>query len=411
MATPVANARHISPFASRSNWTVFFCLSLITSMYSSKYVLSVSMFGLLAVAFCRHDYRAWGRTLLQARVYWFPMLFFFMVLLSGVYSEDTSGWLERLRIRLPFLGLPVAFAGLPSLSKKQYYGIISFFVVLSAIVAIGVSILYMRNFEAFTQRLSMGQALKTPINHILFSLLICIATVAGWVLYRAKFRLWFRWEPYLMLLISLLLVVFLHILSVRSGLISLYLCWLAIAIRYVWRTRRFVLGFAVIAAIASLPLLAYQFVPSFKTRMNYALWDMAQFRAGQGNMYSDSDRLMSISLGIKLGNSHPFFGVGAGDVRNEMTAAYAALYPNATKILIPHNQFVNVYAGTGLFGLVLFLIAFFGPFLWHQRYRDTFLIGLHIIVFCAFLSESTIETAIGTAIFLFFLLLGLHRYR
>lgn len=411
MATPVANSYLLKSLWSRSNWTVFFCLSLIVSMYSSKYVLSVSMFGLLAVAFCRRDYPEWLRTLARERVYWFPMLFFFVILGSGLYSEDTSSWLERLRIRLPFLGLPIAFASLPRLSRRQYYGVMSFFVIISAIVALGVSVLYMRNFEEFTQRLSMGQALKTPINHILFSLLICIATVAGWELFRNKFSYRFRSEPYIMLGISLFLVAFLHILSVRSGLIALYICWTAIATGYVWRTRKFALGFAVIVSVAALPLLAYQFVPSFKTRMDYARWDIAQYRAGQGNMYSDSDRLTSISLGLKIGNAHPIFGVGAGDVRQQMTAEYLEIHPEATKILIPHNQFVNAYAGTGLVGLLLFLIAFLGPLFGQRHHRDTFLVGLHIIFACSFLSESTIETAIGTAIFLFFLLFGLHKYR
>lgn len=394
---------------SRRFWMVFFCLSLIAALYSSKYVLSVSMFGLMATAFIRRDLWRALSGFFSEPAYWFPAVIFLLTLLGGLYSEDTGYWLERLRLRLPFIGLPVAFAMLPYLRKRQYEGVLAFFVLLSTAVTVGVGLLYMQNFEIFTERLGMGQALKTPINHILFSLLLCFAHISAWVLYRSKFYFFHRAEVYLWLLLSGFLAIFLHILSVRSGLMALYTVWLLLGLRHMWRTRSMAVGIAMAVAVCVLPLLAYKFIPSFQTRMNYAIWDLQQFRSGTGNLYSDSDRLTSIRLGLQIGMTAPIWGIGAGDVKGEMTRKYAEQHPNTSKVLIPHNQWVNIFAGSGLLGVLVFGVGFFGALFWRRRYRDTLLVSLHIIVCCSFLWESTIETAIGTAIFMFFLMLTLHR--
>jgi len=56
-------------------------------------------------------------------------VFFFLILTTGIYSSDTSYWLERLRIKLPFLLLPFAFASIPQMKEREYLSILYFYLI------------------------------------------------------------------------------------------------------------------------------------------------------------------------------------------------------------------------------------------------------------------------------------------
>lgn len=160
-------------------------------------------------------------------------------------------------------------------------------------------------------------------------------------------------------------------------------------------------------------------------------------------------------MGMEIGNEHPIVGVGAGNLRQEVKARYAAQYPEMEQIRMPHNQLISVYAGTGLVGLSVFLFAFFYPFFSRkvesrksgsrenskenqasaipldtstsrpttydlqtsppkifdlQTSQDkafNLFLAFHVIVFASFMVENTIENSIGVGFYAFFLLLGL----
>ena len=87
---------------------------------------------------------------------------------------------------------------------------------------------------------------------------------------------------------------------------------------------------------------------------------------------------------MQIGNKNPLFGIGAGDLKQEMRNEFQQKYPEIQKPKMPHNQFISVYAGTGIFGLTLFLFAFFFP-LWYKRnYYDVLFSTIHVILFFSF---------------------------
>ena len=92
---------------------------------------------------------------------------------------------------------------------------------------------------------------------------------------------------------------------------------------------------------------------------------------------------------------------------------------------MPHNQFISVYAGTGLIGLAIFLFALSYPLYWvllqvrgspqHNPGLDpsgtslgnALFLGFHIIILASFMVENTIENSMGVGIYAFYLLLWL----
>jgi len=412
--------RGLLRYTTRQQLMLFFCALLLVALIYSPFLLSVSMFGLFVVSVLEVQFvpsfrlgfnpelRANFKAFLSNKAYLAVTLFFFIVLLSGLFTDDFSYWLERLRLKVPFLGLPFVFASMPKLSRRQYLGLFYFLVLLIFVTSIGIGVNYALNFEAIQVAIGRGQAIPTPRNHIRFSLVLALSILAGGHLFTQQFYWRKRWERWLILGITLFLFFFIHVLSVRSGLLVLYMAIGVLAVRYMVVTKKYAVGIAGLAGLLLLPILAYIFVPSFKMKIDYARWDLKMHLSGKGEHYSDSGRITSLKVGLQIGNEHPVLGVGAGDLKQEVQRVYANDYATIDQKLMPHNQLVSVYAGMGIVGLLLFLFAFFYPLFYHKNYRDNLFLAFHVVVFFSFMIENTIENSIGIAFYVFFLLLGLN---
>ncbi|MFN7119375.1 MAG: O-antigen ligase family protein, partial [Saprospiraceae bacterium] len=193
-----------------------------------------------------------------------------------------------------------------------------------------------------------------------------------------------------------------------SGLVALYGGLFVLIIYYIGTTRRFWKAAGVCLLLAAMPLLAYFAFPSFKAKMGYVQEDLSMQEKDSMQNYSDAGRLASIEMGLEIAKENLIVGVGAGDLRLEVKELYKKLYPKAREIKLPHNQFVWVLAANGIVGFILFSIAFFYPLLYKGNYRHPLFLAFNVIIFSSFLTESTLETALGVALYLFFLLLSLN---
>jgi O-antigen ligase len=334
-------------------------------------------------------------------------LLFFSVAISIFWSDDVAYWSERLRIRLPFLALPIAFAWLPKMKKRNYLACFYFLLLLLSFTMIGVLVNYALDFKNINETLFHGKNIPVPMNHIRFSLLLAFSIVNGVILYHENFYLKYKWEQKLIFFCTIFLFVGIHILTVRSGLTCLYIAIAILGMRYIWLTKRYVLLFVLFGFLFFVPYLAYYFVPSVQNKIRYALYDLEQFREGKGANYSDSERIGSILAGLKVGNDNPILGCGYGDLDRDVNIAYRAVFSQEKEPKIPHNQYVMTYAGLGIVGLCLFLYAIFYPIFYQKNYQDNIFLALNIILICSFLAEATIETQAGTAMYCLFLCMGI----
>jgi O-antigen ligase len=183
-------------------FTLFCCCLLIIGLIFSPFVLSLGIWGLvlsalwhlnLENAVSTQNYRfnfpifiknlKTGIARFYAQKAYFALaLLFFMVILSGLWSENTHYWLERTRVRIPFLVLPFAFANLIDLSKKQLQGVLYFLSLLLFITCIFLGIRFFLNYEAYMELLRQGQSVPVPRNHIRFNLILATGIVVlGWL--------------------------------------------------------------------------------------------------------------------------------------------------------------------------------------------------------------------------------------
>jgi len=397
------------------------CAAIYGMLWSAEAIISISMLLLVLIALFEVDFanseklkteirfrKSIGVQLKRKKTWWWVTIPFLLVLFSVPYSEDWTYILERLRIKLPFLILPFSFAVMPALTKRELKIIGTFFVFACTLAAIGVLWNYIQNFEMINYNISRGKAIPTPSNHIRFSLSMACAIFCAGALTLEKSIFEIRGERYLFGILTFFLFVFLHILSVRSGLLAFYIALGVFLIQFIYRSRRWGIGLVGVIVMIAIPYFAVIYVPSFKNKYYYMKHDVHSYFEGNGKNYSDSERLISLNAAKEIITEHPIIGVGAGDVKKEMYQIYANKSAENATEKMPHSQFVTVVAGTGFLGLVLFLISFFVPLFYQKNYQNYLFTALHVIFFMSFFSENTFENNFGLSLWLFMLLIGMN---
>ncbi len=396
------------------DFVVFWLCLAIIGLSFSVFVLGLAMLGLLLSSIFRYAYssgtadpglnragftrlRAWREQLPHLSL----LLIFVLVLHAGYPLEDFGYWLTRLRIKLPFLVLPVAFVLLPRLEYSDRLRVYRFGGILLGLTALILTLYYIMHWSELQLLLQQGQSLPLPQNHIRFSLLVGIIAVNLLVHHtvgpacRQKNRgLW--------LLVGGWLFVFLHILSVRSGLVSAYLALTVVLLQQTLYSRKKIAALAALFLLLTLPFLAWRWVPSLQTRVGYMLYDWEQFRKGADTGYADTGRFASWQTGWEIFRESPWTGVGVGN----LSAAVAKKHPDLSAPLMPHNQFLTVMAAHGIIGLVVFLLALFLPLWYGAAWRQPAFLATWIILVSSCMVESTLENALGVGLFVVFLGVG-----
>lgn len=395
---------------------VILCVVMMPALLYSKFLMSLVMIGLFLLALLDISWKPFSfkinpqlldnlKSFSQNWLYLSFTLFFFLVLLTGIVTDDWFSFLTKLRIKLPFLILPFAFWCLPRFTKRDFLGILYALLLTLTIESFFIVGNFIINFEELYAGMKVGKPIPTPMHHIRFSLLCVVGVIAGWELWREGFYSIKKWEQWLIKGMTVYMVLFIHFLSVRSGWLSLYAALGYLMAEYIISHRKWLLGVAALIGAVSLPLLAINTIPSVKMKVQYMLYDWEQSRKGQSDYYSDSQRLVSYKLGMEIGKENPVLGVGYGDVKAAIEEKYVLSYPDFEKRIAPHNQFIYTWAGSGIVGVILLLAAFFTPFFYKKYRQFPILVAFYLAILCSFLPENTLESAIGIAIFLVFSLM------
>jgi O-antigen ligase len=275
------------------------------------------------------------------------------------------------------------------------------------ISALGVFSNYYLHYQQLTYQIGYGQPVPTPVAHNIYSLFLCFAAVSGILLLKHGHYLYYQSEKYLIFLSTLFIIVLMHMLSVRTGLVALYLCLFLLSIRYIIQPKKLKYALIILPLVFLIPYLAIHFIPSLNKKYYYSMYDISRWKSGQGSSYSDSGRLQSMELGINLWKDNKWFGTGIGDLKKETLALAENIYGSEYRGLKPHNQWIYLLAGTGLVGTFLFALGFFVPVFYKKAYRNEYLFYFTIIILFSFLVESSLERSYSIGFHLYFLLLAL----
>jgi len=383
----------------------------------SKFLLTLSMIGLLVFAI----YLEYQKKKLKdngtgsfvgflKNPPFMGLCLIFFIALSGAFSiGDAEFWSERVRIRLPFLILPYAMYMMPRLTDRQWKRILDFLLIIIYSSVVWVLGRYFSNREEIVSNMSMGQPMPTPVEHIRYSLLVSWTLLMSVIfVLRQKdiSAVWFR----IYVANIFVLFVFVHFLAVRSGIVSLYMGLLALGLHQLFYYRNSAKKIMVtIAAGILLVVGSLYFFPTIQEKIEYSVRDIEQWKQGNAKNFSDGERLQSIEAGLKIGQRNLWTGVGTANLKDSVEHYYKENYESTQMSKLPHNQFVWIFASNGLVGLIFFVICIFLPLFYAQNYKDSYLWTFYAVMLSSFMVEATLETAVGTAFSLFFVLLLLRQ--
>lgn len=376
---------------------------MLTSLFISRAMLSIlcPLFGVVAFLLFRKEKKVEAGPL--GLFFGFALLFL-VPFISGLWSSDTAEWWNRSMVKLPLLLLPAGF-----LVYRPHENTV-FAVSLLFILFVTCGSLYsVYEYVLGTEAIENGylQAKVMPVitngDHIRFSWLCVIAIILILYIQKDITRRSFR----IFLFINLVwLVVFLHLLAAKTGLVLLYSAFIILLVYYAFRKKKKVLLFALLL-LPMFPFVAYHTIPTFKNRVQYALYDYRHYRDGHYREgLSDGMRLMSVRAGIDNWREHFLAGSGFGDIQNETNSWYARnrFQVQLYEKILPSSQFLLYAAGAGFIGLFFFLAGIFLPLTRKYFLHNEYFMAFYIPALLSFIFEIHLESQYGCFIFCFFAL-------
>lgn len=387
------------------------------------------MIFILIAPFLQTEWKLKLKAFFKNKTYFAITGIFLLFFISGLWSENTDYFLNRSRIKLPILFMPLAFFMMPKISLDLIKAIMYFFIGLIITSAIWSSGMYLTDLEHYTKIYGKGQIIPTPIHHVRYSIMVSIAMgmCIYWLFFSQKLNtkrelainnklykslVFFKKQKVefiLLIGISLFLLVYQHILAVRSGLMTMYVILLCAGFFFIRKKKspKLIIGMVFTFAVGS--VLAYKYVPTIKHKIGYMKYSLDLFKKKENIRHlSDSRRLGSIYAGIQLIKENPLYGVGIGDIMDETNDYLKKHYPQLTNLeLLPHNQYILSGTALGVIGMTLFIIFSLMPLFHFNGYKDFFLLSTQLIFYSSFMVEHTIESQIGVALYIYITLLAM----
>lgn len=252
-----------------------------------------------------------------------------------------------------------------------------------------------------------SKSIITPLDndHIRFSWLTCVAILLIPILIydRINEKKIMNW---VLTIVASWLIIYLHILAARMGLVIFYLMLVIILFFLAVKKIKPIFSFVLLIMLIITPILAYKTIPSFHNRAKYFVYEYEYFRKAQYLPGSnDAVRIISLKAGWNIMSQNFLTGIGFGDVIYETKKWYDESYPEMleTDKIYPSNEALMYGAGTGILGILVFLFAILIPFFSKTANR------LPWILICAgsvvsLISDIGLEVQFGVFIYSFILL-------
>ena len=388
-------------------FTLFTCLWFVGIIAGEKApaLLSISMIGqVLSIILLTHPKKLWTNFVANKGMLVFSLSFVFL-LISFFYSENLKYLGERLQIKLPILLYALVWPSIGVLNNKQLKTIFYTLVTVAVISTAAILTNYALHFDEINQLYLQSKIMPGPINHIRFSLLIVFSTYAIYFYIKQKYFNT-NLEKNLLTLACLFFILFLHIYSVRSGLLTLYAVIGVALINQLLITKNFKQLIVAVGILIVLAGISIMVSPTMRNKLINTQQDVSVYtNEADPNFNSLATRMVSYKTAIEIAKENILLGCGQGDLKDKNDALFKRDYPSITTPIIPHNQFIYYLAATGLVGLIIFTFAFTAPLWVNKFYKFEFMQVAYVILLLAFQFEAMIETQIGVACTLLIVLL------
>ena len=347
------------------------------------------------------------------------LVFFLMILLSAVFSENGKEALRFIDPRTPLLYFPLTIGVLPLDAKFRHKVLVSFAIITTAIsfFCLGWNV-----YQAIVQNntaLLYNDSLTHVIGHqsIYISLLVNISIfifAREIFFYRSKYKS-------LMVVAIIFLLGISYLLASRTMMGLLFIITVIFIIYFITKRKKYLEGMVLFIALIIGVFMVNKFIPQTFNRfkeLTYTRFDYKnQGAESHYNMEVTADqwnganfRLAAWACGWELFKENPFTGVGIGDKYDALIKKYEEKdfqFAIQTKKNV-HNNYLDILYSMGIIGFVVFLTAWvILPLIYARQHRDYLAILIIISFAVAWITEIYFDRSFGgmlTGFFFSFLL-------
>jgi len=394
---------------------LFFSLAaMLLSLFLSRTALSCSMIAFIILSLIHTPVKCLFHRFLSAPLLWGMSLLFIIPLISGAWSGNINGWFSIMVTKAPLFFMPLAFAAPFGFSHKQWKQLGILFITLISAAAAWSLFIYSRDQSLINEGYLKAGSIPTMLDNdrVRFSWLVAIAImVCITFIFQKENSKQEKIPPErysragIFGLIALGLVFFLHLLAVRTGLISFYISAIVFAIWMIFR-KSAAYSMVIILIVLALPLAAYFLLPSFQNRVKFFRYEFPYVKnlsyIPGGN---DASRMISLKAGWEVMNDHPLTGPGLGDIDSSTTAWYNKHYPQMLRHekIAPSSEWLIYGLSNGWPGFIAFSAIMLIPFFLPQRKNISWVI-LSLVTAFSFLFDIGLEVQFGVFTYSFVVL-------
>lgn len=387
---------------------IFFCWVMLLGFIWSRALLSIASIGLAALALFTSDIKVNFKNWLQNRFAVLCLLLFLVQLLSGFWSENKVEWQRDTVTKLAFVAMPLAMLQTTWFNQKNKT------ILIAGINAIMLSGVCLSLYKILQTGMSVNQDYTLPTtqynDHIRFGLALVLTLIlSSYLLFERLQEKLARGIKVFLIFCSLVFIFYIHYLSARTGLITLYLAVFLMIWFKLWQKTK-IGSLGLLAVCAVFVVLAINYVPRLNQKYQFMRYEYDVWMSGNkenAHLLSDNNRLISYELAIMGIKDNLWLGVGSGDINDEMIRMYQQVYPTIPeghRLNIPHNQFLATALTVGVPFAVILLLLLIAPLLVNKKGK-TYLVITTLVLLFALQVEAMLEIQFGIFIYLFYTLI------
>lgn len=382
-------------------WVSAMLVLLVAGLLVSRALVSLSSVLIVVPFFFHRQLDQRTRVLLVA-----VLLILLPVIISGLWSENIALWWNSVVVKLPFVTMLLGI-GSVHFSAERKTKLIYLYLLFISMGCAWSFWHYLLDPITIQAAYLQAKTLPTPADndHIRFSWMVVTAVMLD---LHSLLIAQQKTTRYLLAGCLVLLVVYLHLLAAKTGLVCLYagggiyVCYLII-VQKKWKT-----GLLLLAVCAVAAFLCYQTMPTLHNRVQYVRYDFSNYSSGKilpG--YSDASRWLSMKAGYQLTAQNPIQGVGFGDMLAAVDQWHQLHHPAslAYERFLPANEWLVYGTGSGLPGVLCFT-AGFALLLYRTTAKNIFSVIVTVISLVPFLFDDTLEGQTGILLLAFIAFFG-----
>lgn len=332
-------------------------------------------------------------TLLQ---FAFLLLFIIYVCWSFYLCSNVEYFIASIVSKLSLLGMAL-FLPQININKKQKFCLLA----LMLLIIIGISfytiIIYFNEISFWKNAYSTGLVLPTFMHHSKYSFLIAISILV--LLYSIHHSKKYR---NIKIVLALYLIIYLHFLAVKTGLICFYIAiFFYILYQVIQKKWYYIILFII-------PFLLYNYSPNLQNKINYLKYDIQQLNTPDNNLYSDARRIVSYQIAIDIFKKNKILGVGITNYKTKTQEKYIEKlhFFDADKMKYVHNSYLHILASCGILGLIFFMISIICIYLYYIKERNYITLAMISLYFLVCFWDAYTEQLVGMSILYLIVILG-----